>query len=81
MEAERFDVEVSSRFGKRAALVLEAGLRMVPEGTLVDGAIEGALPLRAGSVSLGVRSAGWVEPASLSPETLEYRARIHLSIR
>jgi hypothetical protein len=54
---------------------------MVPEGVLVDCSLEGTLPLRCGSVSLGAGSVGWTEPEMLSLETLEYRARMRLSIR
>jgi len=80
-DAERFDVSATSRFGTRLKFVLDAGLRMVPEGVLVDCSLEGTLPMRCGSVSLGAGSVGWTEPEMLLLETLEYRARMRLSIR
>jgi hypothetical protein len=80
-EATRFDVEASSRFGKRVAMVMEAGLRMVPEGALVDFAIEATFPLRLAPLSLRVGSIGWIEPALVSFETLEYRIKTRLSLK
>ncbi len=80
-EAARFDIEASSRFGERVAMAMDAGVRMVPEGALVDFSIEGTIPLRFVFLSLGVGSVGWIEPASVSFDTLEYRIRSRLSLR
>jgi hypothetical protein len=80
-KAERFDLEAQARFGRRLPVLMEAGVRMVPEGTLIDCAVEGTVPLPMASVSIGVRTIGWVEPASLSPGSLEYRIRARLSLR
>jgi hypothetical protein len=80
-KAERFDLAASSRFGKRVMIAMDAGVRMVPEGVLVDFAMEGTLPLRLVPVSLGMRSIGWIEPSLVSLDTLEYRIRTRLSLR
>jgi hypothetical protein len=79
--AERLDLEATARFSRPVAAVIEAGIRMVPEGCLVDGSIAVDVPLRSCLFTLGVRTVGWMEPGMVAFGTLEYWIKARTSFR
>jgi len=80
-QSERFDLSTQVMFGRVTRISVDSGLRFVPEGRLLRGALSITRALGSARVSCSVRTDGWTEPDAAWPASLVYSIKATTTLK